>query len=237
MASVPDPDRSPCQKGSRREVRREERREAILDVAQHSFLEHGYAGTTMSGIAGTLGGSKGTLWSYFPSKEILFGAVLDRATRAFRDEMRLTLNPDDPVADALTKFCTGFIAKLTSPEAIALSRLVMGEAGRFPEMGRIFYDRAPQPTLELIGEFLSGAMARGALRTADPLTAAQYLVALCSARSHQQRLTGVCPELPMAQVRAEASDAVALFLRAFAPSAPPASPAEPSGLAMAPPRS
>ena len=63
---------------SRREARRQSRREAILDVAAQSFLEHGYAGTTMSAIAATLGGSKGTLWSYFASKEVLFAAVIDR---------------------------------------------------------------------------------------------------------------------------------------------------------------
>ena len=48
---------SPC---SRREARRLTRREAILDVAQASFMEYGYAGTTMSAIAAMLGGSKGT---------------------------------------------------------------------------------------------------------------------------------------------------------------------------------
>jgi hypothetical protein len=51
---------------SRREARRLSRREAILEVAERSFLEQGYAATTMSAIAAELGGSKGTLWSYLP---------------------------------------------------------------------------------------------------------------------------------------------------------------------------
>ena len=36
---------------SRRDARRRDRRDAILEVAQQSFLEHGYAATTMSAIA------------------------------------------------------------------------------------------------------------------------------------------------------------------------------------------
>jgi len=171
----------------------------------------------MSAIASQLGGSKGTLWSYFPSKELLFEAVLDRATRQFREEMRLTLNPDDPVPDALGKFAEAIIGKMSGDEAITLHRLVVGEAGRFPEMGRIYYRRAPEPTLGLLSDYLSEVMDRGFLRREDPFLAAQNLIGLCHAPSHLRRLTGVATP-PTAETTArEANDAVRLFLRAYAP--------------------
>ena len=218
MATCSIPDESaPCARPGRREARREERREAILDVAEASFLEHGYAGTSMSAIASTLGGSKGTLWSYFPSKDLLFGAVLDRVTNKFREQTRLVLTAAEPVSETLLRFCTTFIAKLTSPEAVALHRLVMGESGRFPEVGRIFYERAPMRTQERIGEFLDAAMAAGRLRRADPLHAAQALFALCTARFQMPRLTGVCADPGETDPRAEAEAAVDLFMRAYAP--------------------
>src|SRR4026208_346391 len=69
---------APCL--SRREARRRDRRGAIIGVARRSFLNNGYAATTMSSIAAELGGSKGTLWSYFPGKEELFAAVLRETT-------------------------------------------------------------------------------------------------------------------------------------------------------------
>lgn len=69
----------------KREARKEERREMILEIAKREFLDHGYSGASMSAISAELGGSKGTLWSYFPSKEDLFAAVLDHATREYRD--------------------------------------------------------------------------------------------------------------------------------------------------------
>lgn len=215
MQTVASPEKTPPVKPGRREVRREERREAILDVAAQAFLDHGYGGTTMSAIASALGGSKGTLWSYFPGKEQLFAAVLDRATAAFREELRLTLSEGEPVETALGKFCNTYIEKLTSPPAIALYRLVISGTRRSPEVGQIFYERGPQPTLELISRYIACAMDRGVLRRDDPFHAAQTLTALCAARSQQRLLAGVCPGLAAADIAEEAAAALDLFMRAY----------------------
>ena len=55
-----------------REARREDRRDAILNVAHACFVAEGYGATSMSTIAAQLGGSKGTLYNYFKSKDELF---------------------------------------------------------------------------------------------------------------------------------------------------------------------
>lgn len=205
---------SPCP--SRREANRQSRRETILDVAAQSFLEHGYAGTTMSAIAATLGGSKGTLWSYFASKEVLFAAVIDRVTEAFRAQLSLILNPRDGIEPALQRFCIEFLRKVTSPAAIALHRLVVGETNRFPEIGRIFYERATRLTQELLAAFLSEAMDGGLLRRDDPLTAARQLNALCISGGHQQMLMGMIENLTPAAIEAEVDRAMKTFMRAYA---------------------
>lgn len=201
---------------SRREARRSARREAILDVAQASFLERGYAGTTMSGIAAALGGSKGTLWSYFPCKEVLFAAVLDRASQAFQQQLSLILTPNDELGKTLIRFARELLFKITSPEAAALYRLVIGEAHRFPEIGRIFYDRAPRRTRDLLAQYLADAMARGLLRREEPQTAAQHLLGLCVLGLQQQVLLGLIAVDPQ-MIAHEAETSVAAFLRAYAP--------------------
>lgn len=206
-----------CPPRSRREARREVRREAILDVAERSFRERGYAGTTMSAIAAELGGSKGTLWSYFASKESLFDAVLDRATAEFREQLALTLNHDQPIEGILTRLCEQFVLKVATPEAVSLHRLVIGEAGRFPEVGRIFHERAPRGTNRLVAGALEQAMSAGTLRRDDPFRAAEYLTALCMAGSHQKLLAGVIAQPTPADLRREAAEAVAIFLRAYRP--------------------
>lgn len=210
------PEGTACTPTSRREARRDARRDAILEVAERSFREHGYAGTTMSGIAAEMGGSKGTLWNYFGSKELLFAAVLDRATSAFREQLTLTLNPKGPVETALGQFCAKFLAKITQPDSITLHRLVVGEAGRFPEMGRIFFERAPRKTQELLACYIGMVMDQGKLRADDPLEAAQFLMGLCMARSHQMLLAGVRGTPSMSEVEHEVAGAVGIFLRAYA---------------------
>lgn len=204
-----------CDPPSRREARREERREAILEVATRYFLDHGYAGTTMSGIAASLGGSKGTLWSYYASKELLFGDVLDRATKSFRTQLGLVLNRDEPLEDALLQVCNRFLERITDCSAVALHRLVVGEAGRFPEMGRIFYERVLQRVHQPLSRFIAAAMERGELRRDDPSEAANVLTALCMADCHQQLVTGVIDRLPPERVEKLAGGAVEKFLRAY----------------------
>ena len=200
---------------SRREARRQSRRDAILAVAERSFLERGYAATTMSGIAAALGGSKGTLWSYFPAKELLFAAMLDRATEAFRQQVTLILNPQDDVEATLLRFARGFLKRVTSPEALALYRLATSEANRFPETGRIFDERVVGRTRSALTAYLAAVTARGVLRADEPRIAAQQLVALCLSGSHQALMMRLIERVDPERIEADAGHTVATFLRAY----------------------
>ncbi|MCP1468421.1 AcrR family transcriptional regulator [Sphingobium sp. OAS761] len=192
----------------------------ILTVAQGYFMDHGYAGTTMSGIAAALGGSKGTLWNHFPSKQELFAAVIDRVARAYRAQLSQILTHDDDLAMTLRRACISIIRKVTSPEAIALHRLIIAEGGRFPELSRTFFDLAPRNTRALIAKFLSGAMERGRLRTADPEETARILMALCMAGCHHQLLMGQTDHADERQIEYDSGLAVDTFMRAYAADGP-----------------
>lgn len=198
----------------RREVRKQERRQAILAIAAQSFLENGYAGTSMSAIAAELGGSKGTLWSYFSSKEELFAAVLDDRTAAYRERLEALLDPEQDLRTALRDFCRSFIAKVTDPDSIALHRLITAETPRFPEIGTIFYTRAPEMTRKRIAAFLALHMTKGHLRESDPQRAARALLGMCLAGTQQDILWGQCTRDAL-QIESEADYVVDLFLRAF----------------------
>lgn len=54
----------------------DEKRQAILDVAAEVFREAGFERASMSEICTRVGGSKATLYNYFPSKEELFFEVM-----------------------------------------------------------------------------------------------------------------------------------------------------------------
>ena len=202
---------------SRREARRRDRRDTIIAVAKRSFLENGFAATTMSSIAAELGGSKGTLWSYFPGKEELFAAVLRDATGVYHASLAELLDTGGEVEPALLRFSHDLLRKVTSPDAIALHRLVAAEASRFPKMGAIFQELAPLSTRNLLARFLEAAMAKGQLWQADAMLAARALVVLTLSGCHQQMIWGDMRAPAAGQIDADVSFAVDCFLRAYAP--------------------
>lgn len=61
-------------------ARRRHRVDRIIEIAERHFIKHGFERTSMSAIATELGGSKSTLWSYFPSKSDMLCAVIKRST-------------------------------------------------------------------------------------------------------------------------------------------------------------
>lgn len=63
----------PCDKALQ-----QRRCEAILKVAAGLFARHGYTATDVQWIADALRISKGTVYRYFPSKEKLFLAAVER---------------------------------------------------------------------------------------------------------------------------------------------------------------
>ena len=171
----------------------------------------------MSGIAAALGGSKATLWSYFPSKEVLFNAVMDRATRDFHARLSVILSTQGDVEATLRSFCTEYLRKVTAQDGIALYRLVISEANRFPEVGRIFFERGPKATQEQLAEYLSGIMNRSLLRKADPLLTARQLLGLCLSGPHLRLLTGVLDKVTPALIDEDVERTIDIFMRGYAP--------------------
>ena len=198
---------------TRRETRKQERRQAIINAARASFLEHGYAGTSMSALLKTLGGSKATLWGYFRSKEELFAAVIEEVSAGFRAELDDVLTLDGAFAPSLIAFCRAFIRKINSPEALATWRLVVAESGRFPEVGQIFYERAAKRTRDMLSAFLSRQIRNGLLRDENADHMAETLLDLC-AGSHTRRLWGVDdPAFP--NPKDPAAEICRLFIRLY----------------------
>src|SRR5580693_595099 len=117
---------------------REERREAIMAVAREVFFEHGYTGTSMSAIAARLGGSKGTLYNYFKSKEELFEAQIRDLCGGASGRLLNLIGGDAPPAQALTEFGCNYLQHLFSDQSIKLFRVLVAEAPRVPELGRLF---------------------------------------------------------------------------------------------------
>src|SRR6266571_502765 len=74
------------------------RQEEILEAAARLFAEHGYADTDTQLLADELGVGKGTLYRYFPSKQDLFLAAVDRVMHRMTDQIETTIRD---IADPL----------------------------------------------------------------------------------------------------------------------------------------
>lgn len=204
---------------SRREENRETRRAAIVTIARNAFLTHGYAATSMSTIATELGGSKGTLWAYFPSKEDLFAAVLDDATANFRKSLDDALRPGRDWRTTLLDFSIRFLHKIIDPDSLQLHRLIVGEAGRFPEIGHIFFERGPKRVLDRLSSYIGSCMEAGDLRQDDPIQAAMALIQLTQMQ-HNLRLWGIVGAPDAEEIHRYAVTALDIFSRAYASASP-----------------
>jgi AcrR family transcriptional regulator len=202
-----------------REIARDARRKAILDIARDAFLADGFAATSMSAIAVKLGGSKGTLYNYFRSKEELFAAIM--AEECEGQSMALTaLGDGGSLETVLQRLGEGFLRFITRARSVAIYRLVAGECQRFPQLGVMFWENGPSLTLRAVTAYLAEQMQAGILRDDDPERAATQLLGLFKAQVHQAVLWNVRAPLTDAELTAHIQAAVQTFLHGYSKAEP-----------------
>jgi AcrR family transcriptional regulator len=198
--------------------RSDARRRAILDVASEVFLAQGYAATSMSEIAARLGGSKGTLYNYFKSKEELFSAVI---TNTCQERATAIFDPLPPICegravrDSLIELGLSLLTFLWNEQMVTLHRLIFAEVGRFPEIGRMFYEAGPRRGEIRFTEYFETAMAAGHIPRADPTVAGQRLKDLVMSDVYLRMLWGVLEPPSPEALREHVARSVDIFLRAF----------------------
>ena len=160
-------------------VRTDSRREEILDVASEVFIELGFEAATMSEVAARLGGSKTTLYGYFPSKEALFLGVIQHKMGGRIDPVlnALAEKLGDEPRDVLIELGQRLNEMTTRPDAAALSQIVMSQMGQ-PELAMQFWDTGPRRLYEAVEHYLRGLGAAGRLIVPQPKVATQHLLAL-----------------------------------------------------------
>ena len=193
----------------------DERREHILREARAAFLEDGYAATSMNGIAGKVGGSKATLYYYFPTKEKLFTAAFTERTRDLEqvlfDENLETL----PIREALTILAKRAVRWALHDDSVATFRLVTAEAARFPEIGPAYYVAGPLMGKQLLADFFGRAAQRGQIKPGSTMTMAITFVHVCLGELQHRKLWNL-GEPTDREIDASVANGVAVFLAAFA---------------------
>jgi AcrR family transcriptional regulator len=153
------------------------KRRAIVEAATAVFLRKGYLGASMDEIAALAGVSKQTVYKHFADKESLFSEIVsstvDEVSEEVFNEVAKLEDSGDVEAD-LRDLARRQVAAVMQPRILQLRRLVIGEAGRFPELGRTFYERGPGRTIGALAAAFERLAERGALQLDDPLLAAAH---------------------------------------------------------------
>jgi TetR/AcrR family transcriptional repressor of mexJK operon len=150
---------------------------AIREAAARLFLAKGYQDTSMDEIAAAARISKQTIYTHFASKEQLFAdLVLGNAERVeeFAEAIVRTFREAEGLEDGLRGLAHLYVEFVIRPDVLQLRRLVLGEAGRFPELARSYYERVPDRVYAALASLLAELAAEGRLRLDDPGLAAQH---------------------------------------------------------------
>ena len=152
--------------------------EVIREAATELFLRKGYLGTSMDEIAAQAGVSKQTVYTHFADKEQLFTDLV-RSTMGVADEFIQVVTDRLPETDDLERdlgeLARLYVTSVIQPRVLQLRRLVIGEAGRFPELARAYYERAPDRVIGTLTSCLRRLRERRLLHIKDPLLAASHL--------------------------------------------------------------
>ncbi len=179
------------------------------------FLELGYGASTIDEVIRRVGGSKRTVYGYFPGKEALFVAVIDEVVgeivRPLPDIDALSLG----VRETLLFVARQHMETVLSERHIALVRLVASESVRFPAIGRAYYEHGPARGHAKLEQYFSRQHRLGTLNLPDARRAADHFWGMLLHRATLQRLYHVAPPPKAAAIRTACTAVVDAFMALY----------------------
>ena len=132
------PEKKPQPRWARR---KDARPEEIIAAALDLFVERGFASTRLDDVAARAGVSKGTLYLYFENKEDLFKAVVrGNMLPLLQHGEALVENFAGSSGELLQQLVRGWWELTGSSKIAGLPKLVIAEAGNFPDLAKFYYD-------------------------------------------------------------------------------------------------
>jgi AcrR family transcriptional regulator len=191
------------------------KRRQILDGARDVFLNLGFDGASMSEIARAAGVSKGTLYVYFSSKEVLFENLIWDERRMQAERLFSFDRAASDIRAVLRQLGVSFLDSLTQPTSVAHTRTVIAVASKFPQIGRAFYEAGPSYGIQRLAEFLSGPTASASLNIDDTTLAATLFIELCLSKHFKKMLFCVASRPSPTEITEHIDNTVNFFHRIY----------------------
>jgi AcrR family transcriptional regulator len=147
--------------------RKDARPEEIVAAALDLFVERGFAVTRLDDVAARAGVSKGTLYLYFENKEDLFKAVVRRnMVPVLQHAEELVENFPGTPTELLRTLVYGFWEMVGSTQIAGIPKLIISEAGNFPDLAEFYYQEVIQRAMRMFRRALQRGIDAGEFRDA-----------------------------------------------------------------------
>lgn len=161
-----------------RQRRKEARPGELVAAALALFVEKGYAATRLDDVAARAGVSKGTLYLYFENKEALFKAVIQEdVLRGMESVEQQLAQHQESARDTLTRLLTAWWQDSNQGASVGILKLMVAEAGNFPEVARYYHDKVTARARELLKSIVARGIASGEFRAVDLESTTDVLIA------------------------------------------------------------
>jgi AcrR family transcriptional regulator len=191
------------------------KRRQIMDGAWAVFMAAGFDGASMNDVARVAGVSKGTLYVYFDSKEKLFEALI-REERRRQAERLAVFTPDEgDVRAVLRDFGCRLMEMMVRPEHLAHVRTVIAAAGKFPQLGKAFFEAGPCFGAGCLATYLRRKSEQGVLDIKDFELAAWQFLELIQAGRFKSLMFRMRDDIAPAEIFAGVEAGVDVFLKAY----------------------
>ena len=169
--------KAPSRRGRPLKGTEDESLERILDAAAASFLQFGYAATSIDGVTAAAGVSKTTFYGRFESKAALFAEVARRWIGQGTEFPELGDEDNSAaVRDRLHAVALSMLSMALKPEVIAFDRIISTETVRFPELASIHQRLGTVHGVRAIEDCLRAGVERGELVLDDIGFAADFFL-------------------------------------------------------------
>ena len=139
----------------------------ILDAATALFLSDGFGATSIEAVARKARISKRTFYHRFDDKAALYRAVVQRLLQRWLPQFEEAFESPAPFRIVLERSARRMLSVALTPEALALRRLLLAEAERFPELVDIVIAQGARRGIERVAALLEDERRAGTIALED----------------------------------------------------------------------
>ena len=191
----------------------DETRKIIYEAARHEFAANGFAATSTETVARRAGVSTKTLYRIVPNKAALFEGVVSDRLDSFLSDFSLHVAEGADIETGLNAALMAYADLALDPDVVALQRIILQEAGQFPDLAATFYRNGIARTAAALSDWLRLQVKRGLIDLDNVDEAAGFLIGMVGSAPQRAAIFGGAPLPSPARIRERVRKCVRLFLR------------------------